>query len=1237
MQQNPQQEEQRPDTGTSKMSLEWGFAPFYRRYPKLVWFGGGFIGLVLAIFWGLFVTVYILMSNIGSYHHDIEKVASKAVKAQVRFDRIETYWQGINPSVSLGHLTISDQMGKKQLDLQSIDAVVSWKSLLAMDVRLNRLLVDRPDLDASRDSAGRFHVAGILIDPDDHKDNGFSQWLMKQPEIKVIHGTLHWRDELKKKPQLEVTGISGTLENSGGSHDFALQATPSLPGVQTLALKGAFTLDSAGKALDSLSVAIENLDVGTLGMLMPFLPLEEIVYRRLDGYVFGGNLSDVAFNWQQSGDAAWSVKGTFTNLVFHEKAKSDLTETQRLLPAGLGFVGLTGKVEANPDGGTFSLDSTQAKVLLPTYPPERALVFDELKADLLWKQSDDTGLVLDIQGMDFRQKGLTGKVSGQYTRNAAAGNGGAGSLDLSAEVENLAVADVKHYIPIQTPKALAEWLAAALKAGKVSKATARIKGKIGEIPYPNGEGVFDIRAKLVDASMNYTPFSRSLDGKRPLWPDLDHIQGEFRMQGKTITVHADTASTQGANLHDVDVVIPETLAGPPTLEIKGFSDGPMKDQLAFVNASPVYEMIGHLTENTTATGKGSVDIKIHLPLKDLKGTTVDGHLKFKGNDIVLLEDLPVVAGTQGELHFTHQGFMLNDVKGLFLHEPVSIHGGTTQGDAFHVKAEGVLSGQGVRKTYTTGAMRHLAATMVGHSPFSVDVEKGSVLIKSDLKGVGLNLPAPLGKHIGTATPLAVHLKDMPSRGSVKYDELAVTYGHGRHARYIRTKAGHDHYWRVAQGGFGIHCPVIPREGLMVNADVRYFDLDEWIDFIVGFYASAGHAAPRGGSSGGGLLQYLEPHWFSLKADTFDAFGIRGRSVKADGSRLHGRWEIDAEADVLDGHIVYVENNADYPHGFLQARLKHFDVPWKSIRPSSGGSGEGAEYRGSLPTMDIETEKLGLLDRHELGAGILKADSVRRRHGNEWVIKQLRISNEDAFIEATGKWTALPGEAATTALNFQLDVSNEGNFLKRLLFDGLLKGGVAVYKGNIKWQGLPFVPDFASMSGQVSSNHTNGQFLKVKPGVAKLLSIFSLQSLPRRAGMDFRDIAAQGFSYDSAAGDYAITDGIMKTENLQVTGLPAEVSLKGEIDIVEMTMDMIAEVKPEINAAGASIAVGIINPVVGVGTFLAQALAREPLKHNFTLYYHITGEWGDPIITQLDEVPEVFKRKPVVKEKDQEEE
>ncbi len=1190
---------------------------FLHRHRRLVWLGGGIVGVLLAVFIGLITVASVLMSNIGRYHQDIEEAASKTLKHPVRFTRIQSYWHGLNPAVSLEQLSIADDSGTPQLKLESVDAVVSWKSLLVMEPRLACLQINHPDLNVSRDGQGRFHIAGILVDPNDKQDNSISDWLMKQSEITVTDGVVHWQDDVQKRPVLEIREITGSLTNSSSSHDFTIRAVPVLVGAEAMALKGSFSMPSGRKMPESVSIVMDDLDMGTLEMLIPYLPIDEDLLHQLQGYQFAGRLSDIAVTWYCQDVPTWSVKGAFNNLVLREKPGIKRREADRLLPAGMGVVGLTGKIDASPQGGSLLLDSTRTVLLLPVYPTENPQTFDSLKADLVWRQSEEEGLVLDIREMTFRQNAVTGKATGQYTRNPAVGNGGAGSLDLTAEVDNLAVADVKHYIPLQTPKALAEWLTAALKTGMVSKTTARIKGKIGEIPYPDGEGIFDIRAKLVDASMNYTPFNRSPDGKRPLWPDLDHIQGEFRMEGKAITIHADSAATQGANLHDVDVVIPETLKGPPTLEISGYSDGPMKHQLNFVNASPVYEMIGHLTENTIASGDGSVDIKIHLPLNNLKETTVDGHLRFQGNDIVLLEDLPVVSGTRGELHFTHQGFMLTDVEGRFLHEPVSINGGTVKGDTFHVKAAGTLSGQGVRKTYTTGAMKHLAGAVIGHAPFIVDIEKGNILISTDLKGIGLNLPAPLGKPIGTMVPLRVRLKDMPSRGTVSQDELSVNYGEGRTARYLRTKTGHDRYWRVAQGGFGINRPAVVKEGLMVNADVRHFDLNEWIDFIVGFYASAGTSASGRQSSGGGLLQYLEPHWFNLKASVFDAFGLRARQAVAEGSRHNGRWEINAKADILDGHIVYIENNADHPHGYLQARLKDFDVAWKSIKPHDGSSGKRTEYRGALPSMDIETENLGLLDRHELGKAVLKAESVKRSNGNEWLIRQLRISNEDAFVEATGRWTALPGSHPTIQLDFQLNVSNEGNLLKRLLFDGLLKGGVAVYKGNIHWRGLPFVPDFNSMSGNLSSNHTNGQIVKIKPGAAKLLSVLSLQSLPRRMGMDFRDLVAEGFSYDSVAGDYVITDGIMKTENLQIIGLPAEVDLKGIINIVDMTQDLEAEIRPEINAAGASIAVGLINPIVGVGTFLAQTLAREPLKQNFTYHYRITGSWASPVVEIMD--------------------
>jgi len=41
----------------------------------------------------------------------------------------------------------------------------------------------------------------------------------------------------------------------------------------------------------------------------------------------------------------------------------------------------------------------------------------------------------------------------------------------------------------------------------------------------------------------------------------------------------------------------------------------------------------------------------------------------------------------------------------------------------------------------------------------------------------------------------------------------------------------------------------------------------------------------------------------------------------------------------------------------------------------------------------------------------------------------------------------------------------------------------------------------------------GQFVKLDPGVGKLLGILSLQSLPRRLSLDFRDIFTEGLAFD----------------------------------------------------------------------------------------------------------------------------
>ena len=57
-----------------------------------------------------------------------------------------------------------------------------------------------------------------------------------------------------------------------------------------------------------------------------------------------------------------------------------------------------------------------------------------------------------------------------------------------------------------------------------------------------------------------------------------------------------------------------------------------------------------------------------------------------------------------------------------------------------------------------------------------------------------------------------------------------------------------------------------------------------------------------------------------------------------------------------------------------------------------------------------------------------------------------------------------------------------------------------------------------MSGQLNVAIDAGQFLKASPGVARLLGVLSLQSLPRRLLLDFRDLFEEGFAFDNVTGD-----------------------------------------------------------------------------------------------------------------------
>jgi uncharacterized protein YhdP len=202
------------------------------------------------------------------------------------------------------------------------------------------------------------------------------------------------------------------------------------------------------------------------------------------------------------------------------------------------------------------------------------------------------------------------------------------------------------------------------------------------------------------------------------------------------------------------------------------------------------------------------------------------------------------------------------------------------------------------------------------------------------------------------------------------------------------------------------------------------------------------------------------------------------------------------------------------------------------------------------------------------------------------------------------------------MNFRLDVSDGGQLLTRLGMKDLVRRGRGKLEGQIGWQGSPLSFDYPTLGGAFSVNIESGQFLKADPGLAKLLGVLSLQSLPRRLTLDFRDVFTEGFAFDFLRGDVTIAQGIAATNNLQMKGVNAAVLMDGRADIARETQDLKVVVVPEINAGTASVVAGVINPAVGLGSFLAQLFLRQPLIRAATQEFHVDGTWGDPRVTRV---------------------
>jgi uncharacterized protein YhdP len=190
----------------------------------------------------------------------------------------------------------------------------------------------------------------------------------------------------------------------------------------------------------------------------------------------------------------------------------------------------------------------------------------------------------------------------------------------------------------------------------------------------------------------------------------------------------------------------------------------------------------------------------------------------------------------------------------------------------------------------------------------------------------------------------------------------------------------------------------------------------------------------------------------------------------------------------------------------------------------------------------------------------------------------------------------------------------------------VRRGKARLEGKVMWAGAPIDIDYPSLAGSMQLDASGGQFNKLEPGVGRLLGVLSLQSLPRRITLDFRDVFSEGFAFDRISGSIDVDHGVLRTDDFEIRGPAARVALSGAANVSQETQDLVVRVQPTLSE---SVAVGatLLNPVAGVVTYLAQKALADPIEKFFAYKYRVTGTWSDPQVEKLSASPKADGAKP----------
>jgi uncharacterized protein YhdP len=590
-----------------------------------------------------------------------------------------------------------------------------------------------------------------------------------------------------------------------------------------------------------------------------------------------------------------------------------------------------------------------------------------------------------------------------------------------------------------------------------------------------------------------------------------------------------------------------------------------------------------------ATGPLVIKLGLTVPLADPDKTQIKGAIVMRDAEVKMVPwslDLNKVNGT---VNFTENSTDAEKITGLLFKKPMQFSLAT------------------IPKTKTLSIVRASFATNLSVDdlqawlkvPFN-KVASGATDVSGD---IDFSLKTPM--EMSLRSQLQGIVLDLPHEFSKKADETrdfsASIFVQAKQP--IKLKAIYDKLLSAA---------------LILNREHEGFKL-------TGVNLRLGGGDPTWPESAGlyitGAIDEL--NWDKVKQYTGDtnnkllsAFTLRGIDVQVAHLMLASQpltnvrlqitpekneWDIDISSGTIVGNIKAPMN--------FNARgtvIAHFDK--LNLFASAGKSAQPAIVAKTLPSISLVANNVTY---NNLPLGQVTLKTVPSSKGA--TIQTLRITSPRMVFDASGSWdqngSQLEGRATSMRVS---DFLNSMGLARNLVSN---KGEVNF---NLNWRGPFYAPSLSSLNGRMTLKLGPGRIIDIgeasdaKMGLGRMLSIFSLQSIPRRLSLDFSDLFQKGYSFDFVTGDYSLRNGNAFTNNMRLSGPVARVDISGRIGLSTQDYDFTLSVTPVDVTSSLPVAATLIGgPVGGLAALAVNTVVGSQISKAATSYFSVHGPWIHP--------------------------